>query len=135
MPLLRGHHLICLHFFNGEGYDEAFIKNLRYTLSQAEKEMITVSSGADNVCASCLHLKQNKCQYEENAEKSIQEMDAKALALLSLSCNDQIGWNMLKNMIPEIFPEWFSLYCKSCNWHGACEKVEFFRELSGKFGA
>jgi len=135
MPLLRGHHLICLHFFNGEGYDEAFIKNLRHTLSRAKKEMITVSSGADNVCTSCLHLKQNKCQYEENAEESIQEMDAKALALLNLSCNDQIGWVTLKNRIPEIFSDWFASYCKNCNWRGTCEKVEFFRELSGKYRA
>lgn len=133
MPLLRGHHLICLHFFNGEGYDEAFIKNLRHTLSRAEEEMVTVSSGADNVCASCLHLKQNKCQSEENAEESIKEMDAKALALFRLSCNDQIKWDTLKNKIPEIFSEWFSLYCAECNWRGACEKDAVFRKLSASF--
>lgn len=132
MPLLRGHHLICLHFFNGQGYDEAFIENLRHTLSRAEKEMTTVSSGADNVCTGCLHLKQNTCKYEENAEESIQEMDTKALALLRLSCNDQIGWDTLKNRIPEIFSQWFSLYCRECNWRGACEKNEVFQKLSGE---
>ena len=132
MLLLRGHHLICLNFFNGEGYDEAFIENLKHTLNLAEKEMITVSSGADSVCASCPNLKQNKCQYEENAEESIQQMDAKALALLGLSYNDQIGWDTLKNRIPEIFSEWFSLYCKECSWRGVCEKDAFYRKLSGR---
>ncbi len=132
MPALRGHHLICLHFFNGAGYDEAFIDNLRHTLSRAEKEVITVSSCADNVCKSCLNLKQNKCRYEENAEESIQEMDAKALALLGLSCNDQVKWDTLKSSIPEIFPKWFSLYCKECNWRAACEKDAFFWKLSEK---
>jgi hypothetical protein len=132
MPILRGHHLICLHFFNGEGYDEAFIKNLRHTLGLAEKKMITVSSGADNVCAGCLHLKQNKCQYDENAEESIQQMDAKALALLGLSHNDQIEWDTLKNRIPEIFSEWCSLYCKKCGWRGVCEKNAFYWKLSGR---
>ena len=132
MPILRGHHLICLHFFNGERYDEAFINNLRHTLSRAKKEMITVSSGADNVCASCLHLKQNKCRYEENAEESIQQMDAKALALLGLSYNDQIQWDTLKNRIPEIFSEWVSLYCKKCSWRGVCEKNAFYWKLSGR---
>ena len=132
MPLLRGHHLICLHFFNGEGYDKAFIENLMHTLSLAEKQIITVSSGADNVCASCLHLKQNKCGYAENAEESIQRMDAKALALLGLSDNDQIKWDTLKNRIPEVFPEWVSLYCKECSWRGVCEKDAFYRKLSGR---
>lgn len=94
--------------------------------------MITISSGADNVCAGCLHLKQNKCQYEDNAEELIKEMDAKALALLGLLCNDQIGWDTLKKRIPEMFSEWFNLYCKECNWRGACEKDEFFRELAEK---
>jgi hypothetical protein len=94
--------------------------------------MITISSGADNVCTSCLHLKQNECQYEENAEESIQEMDTKALALLGLSCNDQIRWATLKNRIPEIFSQWFSLYCKECNWRRACERNEVFRKLSGE---
>ncbi|MBI5196753.1 MAG: DUF1284 domain-containing protein [Nitrospirae bacterium] len=130
MPLLRGHHLICLHFFNGEGYDEAFIENLTHTLSLAEKEIITVSSSADNVCASCLHLKQNECRYAENAEESIRRMDAKALMLLGLSYNDQIEWDALKNRIPEIFSEWVSSYCKECSWRGVCAKDAFYRKLS-----
>ncbi len=132
MPPLRGHHLICLHFFNGQGYDEAFIKNLRHTLSLAEKEMITVSSGADDVCASCLHLRQDKCCHEDNAEESIQRMDAKALSLLGLSYNEKIGLNALKSRIPGIFSEWFSLYCRGCSWRGVCEKEVFFRELREK---
>lgn len=131
MPKLRGHHLICLHFFNGEGYDEAFIKNLERTLSKAEKGMVTVSSGADDVCACCLHLKQNECRHEDNAEKEIQQMDAKALALLGLSHNDQIKWDKLKNSILAIFSDWYSLYCRECIWRGVCENNSFYRELTG----
>ncbi|HDL01563.1 MAG TPA: DUF1284 domain-containing protein, partial [candidate division Zixibacteria bacterium] len=28
MVRLRAHHLICLHFYRGEGYSEGFIENL-----------------------------------------------------------------------------------------------------------
>ncbi len=132
MPLLRGHHLICLHFFHGEGYDEAFIKNLRNTLSRAEKEEITISSGADDVCTSCLYLKQSRCRYAENADEEILKMDTKALALLSLSRIDKVRWNTLKNKIHEIFSEWFFLYCTECDWRGACEKNTFFQQLLKK---
>ena len=126
MPLLRGHHLVCLHFFNGEGYDDAFIKNLENTLRRAEADEVEIASGADDVCACCLHLKQGRCEQAENADEDICEMDAKALTLLGLSISDSVGWNVLQDNIPEIFSKWYSLYCTGCNWRGACEKNDFF---------
>ena len=132
MPLMRGHHLICLHFFNGEGYNEIFINNLRNILCRAEEEEITVSSGADDVCASCPCLKEGRCRYEEDADKAIQEMDTKSLELLRVSRGDRIKWVTLESRIHEIFSEWFSKYCMECNWKGACENNAFFRHLSEK---
>ena len=129
MPLLRGHHLICLHFFNGEGYDEAFIKNLRDTLELASEGEIIISSGVDDVCAGCSYLKEDRCRYSENADKEILEMDKKALELLDHSHNDKVRWNELENKIPGIFPEWFSLYCRECDWKKACEKNSFYRKF------
>lgn len=29
MQMLKGPHLICLHFFKGRGYDEEFIENIK----------------------------------------------------------------------------------------------------------
>ena len=132
MPLLRGHHMICLHFFNGEGYDEKFIDNLREVLRQAGEEEVTVSSGADDVCASCTWLKEGRCHYEEGADKAIQEMDAKALALLSLSHGEMVKWVTIESRVNEIFSDWFSKYCMECDWRGACEKSTFFLQLSEK---
>ncbi len=129
MPILRGHHLICLHFFNGEGYNEAFIENLRETLSLTDKEDITISSGADDICTRCPWLKEGRCEYDRNADKEIREMDSKALELLGLSPGSRIKWQTLRRKIPGIFPVWFSLYCRECDWRGACEKDQLFKEL------
>ncbi|MDH4028302.1 MAG: DUF1284 domain-containing protein [Nitrospirota bacterium] len=129
MPLLRGHHLVCLHFFKGQGYDEAFIKNLEKTLHAAENEDVTVSQGADDVCAACPDLKDGRCGHPDNAEEDILEMDANALSLLSLSVSDSISWNKLLEYIPGIFPEWYSLCCIECEWKEACENNPFFQEL------
>ena len=126
MPTLRGHHLVCLHFFDGEGYDEAFIKNIEDTLRLAEEEDVEISSGADDVCAACLHLKQGRCMQSDSADEAIHEMDAKALVFLGLSVSDKVGWKALQNKVPGIFPQWHSLYCTNCDWRGACEKNRVF---------
>lgn len=132
MPLLRGHHLICLHFFNGSGYDEGFINNLGAILKCAEGEEITISSGADDICRCCPYLKESRCQYSENSDKEIRDMDTEAFALLSLSIGDKVKWDEIKNTVPEIFQNWYLSRCVECDWKDACGKNRFFQELLKK---
>ena len=55
---LRGHHLVCLHFFTGEGYTKEFIDNLNRILKKAEAgEEIEVINSADDVCIKCPYFK------------------------------------------------------------------------------
>jgi hypothetical protein len=133
MPLLRGHHLICLHFFNGEGYDDAFIKNLEDTLRLAEDEDVEIAPAADDVCAACYHLKEGRCMQSDNADEAIRKMDAKALLLLGLSISGRVNWKVLQDRVPGIFSEWYSLYCVDCDWRDVCEKNAFFRKLMNEF--
>ncbi len=132
MPALRGHHLICLHFFHGEGHNEAFTENLMATLRRAEEEEILISAGADDVCKSCPYLKDGRCLYDEDADKEIRTMDSKALELLGLSPGNKVKWSTLKDRIPDLFSDWFSLYCRECDWRDSCEKNGFFQELKQK---
>ncbi len=122
MLYLRGHHLICLHFFSGEGYDALFVENLRDALKRAECEDIEIVSGADNICTKCPYLKDYKCEYDENADEEIREMDETALKLLNLTAGQKIKWQDLKNLIPAIFQEWHDRYCIDCDWKHVCEK-------------
>lgn len=125
MLTLRGHHLICLHFFSGEGYDVPFIENLKDVLRRSESEEIEIVSTADSICARCPYLKDYKCTYDEKAEEEIREMDEIALKLLNLSPGQRIKWQDLKNLIPNIFPEWRDRYCNECDWKQACIKSDF----------
>jgi hypothetical protein len=129
VPLIRGHHLICLYFFNGDGYDEDFIENLRVTLRRAEGEPVRVSSGADDICKSCLHLRGGRCEQLDGAERVIQRMDRKALELMGLSVGERVWWDRLRGEIEDVFPQWYSLYCSDCDWRGACMKSSFYRKL------
>ena len=130
MILLRGHHLVCLHFYNGEGYDPEFIDNLREIQFRAEAgEWIEVACGPDDICTLCPHLKAGKCLYTAAADTEITEMDQAAVGLLKVMTGERIHWRNLKKNIPEIFGIWSKKYCKGCDWLKACEKDAQFKEL------
>ena len=120
---LRGHHLICLHFFSGEGYNFEFVANLRKVLERAESRgEIEICTGADDICRKCSHLKGERCFYDKNSDNEIRKMDRKAIKLLRLSAHGKVKWLKIRDKIPEIIKEWANTYCKACGWRKACEK-------------
>lgn len=120
---LRGHHLICLHFFRGEGYDEKFIASLSELMKRVESgQIIEVCDGADDVCMKCLYLKADKCLYDEDSEEEIKMMDAVALDLLHLELVAKINWQEIKEKLPFIFKAWHDYYCIDCTWKDVCFK-------------
>jgi hypothetical protein len=134
MPSLRGHHLICLHFFDGEGYDQRFIDNLQSTLEKIGSSSVRICSGADDICRECPYLKNNTCSYDQNAEKEIRSLDRRALDLLNFSAGRETGWGQIKRMLPQVFSQWYEFSCRDCQWLNVCNKNDFFRKLlSGRF--
>ncbi len=128
MVILRGHHLICLHFFNGEGYDKVFIDNLRDILKRIDKEEIKITHGPDDVCKCCPHLKDNICHYDKDAEEEVREMDNEALQLLNID-KDSVHWGEIKNKLPLIFSQWHDRSCLDCVWLKVCNENKFFKSL------
>jgi hypothetical protein len=129
MPRLRGHHLVCLHFFRGEGYTEEFVENLKGVVRSAQNGKIEVHCGADDICVRCPYVNHAGCQYSEDAEKGIGEMDRMALELLELSRGATIKWSEIGGKIPAIFPAWYRAFCAACSWRWACEGNALYREL------
>ncbi len=128
---LRGHHLICLHFFRGEGYSAEFTANLREILKRAgTSERIEVASEADNVCNICPYLKGQECFYRKESDPEIRGMDREALMLLELKVRDIVLWPDIREKIPAIFRRWSEEFCRVCDWRLACEKNAFFWQLS-----
>jgi hypothetical protein len=129
MPSLRGHHLICLHFFHGESYDQEFIDNLESILLKIGDGAVEIVSGADHICLKCPFLKDMICQYSTSAEEDIRDMDEKALELLNLSVGTQAKWSKMKEALPSLFNQWYASHCKDCDWQKDCEKNTLFRRL------
>lgn len=134
MPVFRGHHLICLHFFHGEGYSEAFVSNLKDLIRRAEQEGVKITDGADDVCKACPYLKDNRCEYDEYAEDEVREMDQRALEILGLERDSIVPWDELRKRIPEIFSLWYPNYCHDCDWNRVCEKDDLYQRLKNFAG-
>lgn len=129
MPRLRGHHLICLHFFNGEGYNPEFVGNLKDVLEKTKSEDVEISPGADDICEGCPHLKQFRCRYTEDADEGIREMDKRALELLEEREGSKVKWHEIRERIPELFHSWYNSCCNVCGWKRACEQDASYRQL------
>ncbi len=122
--------MICLHFFDGSGYDREFIANLEKTVRDAAINGVEILSGADDICIKCPFLKNNVCSPAENADEEIMKMDRKALELLNLSAGSRTRWDEIEHMLHHVFPEWQRRYCSDCEWMSTCEKNTSFQKMS-----
>ena len=130
---LRGHHLICLHFFTGEGYNPEFIENLGKIVARARSgETIEVCPGADDVCTLCPFLEDKRCRYNTHAENEIQKMDRDATALLRIGPGMKATWFDMQERLQGIFKRWSADYCRSCTWKAVCEKTPLYQEINGR---
>ncbi len=122
---LRGHHLVCLHFYSGEGYDSAFLHNLRNVIELAESDGVNVCAGADDVCRACPYLEGGRCRDEEE----IGDMDTIALDFLALLPGQLVIWKDVRERLNEIFKTWHDRYCQNCGWQDVCRNNPLFRKL------
>jgi uncharacterized protein len=118
--LLRGHHLICLNFFRGEGYSEEFIENLYAVIKKEKLEIVT---GVDDVCRKCPYLKDEKCKSSDYTDKKIHHQDKEALRLLELRSGSIVDWKMIASKLPNIIEEWKAQFCCSCGYRKVCFNV------------
>ena len=118
---LRGHHLLCLRTFAGEGYDAGFLDNLRSVLARAEAEgAVLVVDGADDVCAACPTLgRDGRCEHQPEADADIRALDALALELLGARAGDvvRLGEPALSG---EAAARWLAEACVGCEWEIVC---------------
>lgn len=115
--LLRGHHLICLNFFRGEGYSKEFIENLYAVI---KKEKIEIVTGADEVCRKCPYLKEGKCRSSDYTDEKIHLQDREALRLLGFKPGMTVSWKILASKLPEIIDEWKAEFCLNCGYRKVC---------------
>ncbi|NPV92933.1 MAG: DUF1284 domain-containing protein [Firmicutes bacterium] len=122
MIKLRGHHLICLRFFLGEGYSQKFIDNLKDLVERAEKrEVIEVVAGGDDVCRFCPSLVDDRCS---NDDPGIRQLDSIALKRLGAAVGELVYWPELGTRLESAPPGWLDAFCEGCIWEAVCQRVK-----------
>ncbi|NTU71385.1 MAG: DUF1284 domain-containing protein [Coriobacteriia bacterium] len=126
VPRLRGHHLICLQFFRGEGYSEEFVANLGGVVERASSGRALVVAGADVVCAACPELGADGLCTSEDAggEAEIARIDALALDILGVNVGERISLPEARDRLEDDaigVGTWRAQACDGCAWERVCE--------------
>ncbi len=120
---IRPHHGLCSGFFCGKGYSEEFTENMKAVLDRLNggNAMVTLTVGADVICAGCPHNKNGMC---ETAEK-VRRYDTAVLKMCGLSAGETVPWQDFRALVREkiIAADRLSEVCGDCVWFGLCSGI------------
>ncbi len=119
---LRGHHLICIHTFLGEGYSKAFSENMGdiVRILKVPTQKIRIVEGLDHICTFCPYSNWVSCL---KGNDKVMDMDKKVVSILgieprgtykSLYLRLKTGEAVHKGLFCDVCAkcEWFALYCR-----------------------
>ena len=122
---LRGHHLICLQFYRGQGYSDEFVANLDRVQKSAVDSPAVIVSGPDDVCAACPGLgADGTCQHPDTGEAEALRIDALALQLLDAAIGETLSLSQAHARLSgdaAAVSRWRDESCTSCPWESACD--------------
>ncbi len=128
MLRLRGHNLLCLQDFQGEGYDEIFVANMgriHEILFTDPDSLVTVVTEPDDICRVCPHLGHEGCAIGgSGSEEQIRKKDLRTLQILGLSPGSVYKWEYIMERIKKtITNALIEDLCKDCMWlfRGFCK--------------
>jgi hypothetical protein len=120
---LRGHHLICLFFFEGDLDDRGYGSSRESLIARVEAgDPVEIVRGADDLCACCPHLKGSRCSYKEGAEDEITRLDRMAAEFLGVSIGSITTWRDVAQLVIDAQGAWFLQFCDGCDWGANCRK-------------
>lgn len=123
---LRGHHLLCLQGFRGQGYSPEFVANMAQLLARLRSlpnRTVRVIEGGDDICEACPNWESGACLRYSNADLTRQ--DGEVLAALELRTNQSAGWDDLLSAIAQtVEPARLKDLCGYCPWlsKGCCQE-------------
>ncbi len=135
---IRGHTLLCLQGFRGEGYSAGFVTNMaaiHQRLADNRSQWVEIIDAPDAICAACPHLLPTGCSlHGEGSELHMQAQDHDVLMRLGLHVGDRLPWgDILDRICTSLTGESLTDICGQCRWLslGYCrEGIDRLRALA-----
>ncbi|WP_126426329.1 DUF1284 domain-containing protein [Brevibacillus marinus] len=126
--VLRGHHLLCVHGFQGLGYSPAFVQKMgevvRLIRDPEQDFPIRVVCGFDETCLACPHKGATQCEAGPDSERHVQQLDRNVIAHLGLVAGHTYAKSQLVRLTRErVQPDDLDRLCEGCSWlvYGLCK--------------
>ncbi len=120
---LRGHHLLCLLAFTGEGYSDQFVVEFA-RLAKVYRNpdaLIEVRIAPDDACQACPHLGPGGCLSPiDGPEQAVQALDAAVLSVLGIQPGIHRAAS-LHHRLQRVTHDELHATCKACSWYGKTE--------------
>src|SRR5262245_23835319 len=118
---LRGHTLLCLQGFRGEGYSPEFVENMasvHRALTDRPETWAEVPASPDVVCCACPHEHTSGCTLSGvRSEEEMQDQDRVVLEKLGLEVGDRIPWrDILERIRRLVAGDDLPSICGTCRW-------------------
>ncbi len=125
MLLLRPHHINCIFFYRGFGYNNHFIEEINNILTLFKKNpntKIKLTIKCDNLCVNCPNKQlSGVCITKEKVDK----LDYNTLQIYNLKENEEYTFKQIIDIIYKNFDKYkFHKICSTCNWYkqGVCNE-------------
>lgn len=116
---LRPHHGLCVRFFEGKGYSDAFTAHMAEIIEQLKQNpRIRLTVDQDEICSCCSNFGENGCD-------SLEKVSAYDKAVLHLCClkeGECLLFSEFERRIKEhiILSGRLGEVCAGCEWSGIC---------------
>ena len=118
---IRGHTLLCLQGFRGEGYSPEFIENMskiHRRLTHHPEQPVLILDSPDSICSQCPNLKSQRCNLHGPAsEESMMAQDADVMNRLGIGKGKILPWKEILDRIAQrLQGNMLSDICGTCPW-------------------
>lgn len=116
---LRPHHGMCLFFFQGKGYSDAFTENMtKIKRALDANPLVRLTNEADAICSACPNNQNEICISLEKVNR----YDSSVLELCSLEAGSVLSFQDLQQRIRRNILEAGKRpqICGDCQWNELC---------------
>lgn len=127
--VMRGHHLLCVHGFQGMGYSEEFVVKMEEIVTdfrdQEKDFLVHVVASFDEACAACPHRGIERCEANATSHEHVLSMDKKMIEHLGIIENKAYRKSELVALTKEkVTADDLDELCAGCSWlsYGVCKE-------------